>query len=95
MLFSTGRGTPMGNPIMPVIKVTGNALTFRRMRDNIDFDASGVIAGRSTLGEQADSLKALLRDVCDGVPSKAELLGFDDFAIYHGQEYWCSSEFAS
>nr|WP_314639425.1 UxaA family hydrolase [uncultured Olsenella sp.] len=95
MLFSTGRGTPIGNPLMPVIKVTGNARTYQRMRDNIDFDASGVIAGRSTLGEQADSLKSMLCDVCNGTPSKAELLGFDDFAIYHGQEYWCGCEFAS
>lgn len=95
MLFSTGRGTPIGNPLMPVIKVTGNARTYRRMRDNIDFDASGVIAVRVTVGEQAASLRGLLVDVCNGEPTKAEALGFDDFAIYHGQEYWCSCEFAS
>lgn len=95
MLFSTGRGTPIGNPLLPVIKVTGNARTYRRMADNIDFDASGVIAGRTTMERQAASLKDMLVDVCNGEPSKAETLGFDDFAIYHGQEYWCSCELSS
>lgn len=95
MLFSTGRGTPIGNPLLPVIKVTGNAQTYRRMTDNIDFDASGVIAGHTTMERQASSLKDMLVDVCNGKPSKAETLGFDDFAIYHGQEYWCSCAFSS
>ena len=40
VVFSTGRGTPTGNPIAPVIKITGNKLTFATMEDNIDLDAS-------------------------------------------------------
>ncbi len=95
MLFSTGRGTPIGNPLMPVIKVTANARTYRRMRDNVDFDASGVITGLATMEEQAALLRGMLVNVCNGELTRAEALGFDDFTIYHGQEYWCSCEFES
>lgn len=42
-VFSTGRGTPLGSPIAPVIKITGNRATYQAMEDNIDFDASPVI----------------------------------------------------
>ncbi len=45
VVFSSGRGTPTGNPIVPVIKITGNKLTFVKMEDNIDLDASPLIYG--------------------------------------------------
>ena len=43
VVFTTGLGTPTGNPIAPVIKITGNARTAQAMADNIDLDVSGVI----------------------------------------------------
>lgn len=90
LVFTTGRGTPIGNPLIPVIKVTGNAETFERMSDNMDFDASGVIEGVQTIDELGASLLNVLERVCDGEQTAAELLGFDDFAIYHNQEVWCT-----
>ena len=45
VVFSTGRGTPTGNPLAPVIKITGNKVTFANMSDNIDIDASPYIYG--------------------------------------------------
>ena len=49
VVFTTGLGTPTGNPIAPVIKVTGNARTARQMADNIDLDVSGIIDETDTL----------------------------------------------
>ena len=45
IVFSSGRGTPTGNPLAPVIKITGNRITFAKMEDNIDVDASPIIYG--------------------------------------------------
>ncbi|WP_058270690.1 UxaA family hydrolase [Olsenella massiliensis] len=89
LLFSTGRGNPIGNPLMPVIKVTGNASTYRRMVDNMDFDASGAIGGATSVQDEGTRLLELLERVCNGEPTKAERLGQDDFAIYHNDELWC------
>ena len=80
-VFSTGRGTPTGNPIVPVIKITGNKITFQNMEDNIDYDASPVIYGKKTMGEQGDELLAMTMEVVNGKQSKAESLGYTEMAI--------------
>ncbi len=49
VVFTTGLGTPTGNPIAPVIKITGNARTARQMADNIDLDVSGIMDDSETL----------------------------------------------
>lgn len=90
LIFTTGRGTPIGNPLMPVIKVTGNVETFERMRDNMDFDASGVVSGTTTIEQAGAELLELLERVCDGEQPAAEFLGCNDFAIFHNQEVWCT-----
>ena len=51
IVFTTGRGTPTGNAIVPVIKVTGNKLTYQRMEDNMDVDVSGIVDGACTIRE--------------------------------------------
>jgi len=81
VVFSTGRGTPTGNPIVPVIKITGNKLTFAKMEDNIDLDASPLIYGSKTLEELGDELYQMVRDVAGGKQTKAETLGFTEMAI--------------
>ena len=81
VVFSTGRGTPTGNPLVPVIKITGNKLTFKNMEDNIDYDASPVIYGKETMGEQGDELLAMTMEVVNGKQSKAESLGYTEMAI--------------
>ena len=80
IVFSTGRGTPTGNPIAPVIKITGNRITFAKMEDNIDVDASPIIYGGS-LEEQGDQLLQLVAEVASGKQTKAETLGYMEMAI--------------
>ena len=80
VVFSTGRGTPTGNPIAPVIKITGNRITFANMEDNIDVDASPIIYG-GDLTQMGDELLQLVADVASGKQTKAESLGYTEMAI--------------
>jgi altronate dehydratase large subunit len=82
VIFTTGRGTPTGNPIAPVIKVTANPQTARKMRENIDFDASTVTLGQETIEQAGERLFKLVMDVARGKPTRAELLGFKEFMIH-------------
>lgn len=81
VVFTTGRGTPTGNPIVPVIKITGNRNTFKTMEDNIDFDASPAIYGPETMEELTDKLLKKVVDTANGKQSKAESLGYKEIAI--------------
>lgn len=89
-VFTTGRGTPIGNALIPVIKVTGNPLTFENMKDNIDVDASSIIRGTQTIAECGNQLFKEIIDVCNGKLTKAETYKFSESAIYRPQEPWCS-----
>jgi altronate dehydratase large subunit len=82
VVFTTGLGTPTGNPIVPVIKVTGNSRTARQMADNIDLDVSGIIADTDTLDGAADRLFGEVLDVASGRETAAERLGHREFAIH-------------
>ncbi|MBM7869688.1 altronate dehydratase large subunit [Clostridium pascui] len=81
VVFTTGRGTPTGNPIAPVIKITGNKITYKNMEDNMDFDASPVIYGTKTMDELADELLGKVVETASGKLSKAESLGYMEIAI--------------
>jgi altronate dehydratase large subunit len=82
VVFTTGLGTPTGNPIAPVIKITGNAQTAGSMADNLDGDVSGILDGRETLDSAADRLFNDMLDVCSGRITAAERLGHREFAIH-------------
>jgi len=82
VVFTTGLGTPTGNPIAPVIKITGNARTAVSMADNIDLDVSAVLDGRETLDQAACRLFEEVLSVCSGRETAAERLGFREFAIH-------------
>jgi altronate dehydratase large subunit len=81
-VFTTGLGTPTGNPIAPVIKITGNARTASHLADNIDLDVSGILSATETLDEAATRLWAEILAVASGSPVKAEALGHREFAIH-------------
>ncbi len=87
VLFVTGRGSVIGSPIAPLIKVTGNGRTFRNMQEDMDFDASGVLNGEFTLEQSGERLAELVGRVAAGEPSKPELLGHrESFIMYKHQE---------
>lgn len=87
IVFSSGRGTPTGHPLVPVIKITGNRETWVKMRDNTDLDASPVIYGPETLAEMTDRLFAVLLDTVNGKKTRAEELGFVETAIARVSNY--------
>lgn len=82
VVFTTGLGTPTGNPIAPVIKITGNRRTASHMADNIDLDVSGILGDRETLQSAADRLFDRVLAVASGELVAAESLGHREFAIY-------------
>jgi len=82
VVFTTGLGTPTGNPIAPVIKVTGNARTAQHLADNIDVDVSGIMDDSETLASAADRLFLEIRAVASGRPTATETLGHREFAIH-------------
>jgi altronate hydrolase len=87
VLFVTGRGSVIGSPVAPLIKVTGNSRTFERMSEDMDFDAGRVLAGSLTLDEAADELGALIAVTAAGQPSKPEALGHREyFVMYKHQD---------
>jgi altronate hydrolase len=80
VLFTTGLGTPTGNPVAPVIKVSTNTKLFNRMRDIIDFNCGTVIEGEETIEQSAHRLLNYVIDVANGdIKPKAVQLGQDDF----------------
>ncbi|MDP2160788.1 MAG: altronate dehydratase family protein [Flavobacterium sp.] len=80
VLFTTGLGTPTGNPITPVIKVSSNSILAQRMNDIIDVDTGAVIRGEKTIEEVGDNLLNYIIEVASGrIIAKAAQLNQDDF----------------
>src|SRR5467141_1258863 len=80
VLFTTGLGTPTGNPIAPVIKLSTNSDLARRMPDIIDIDTGGIISGESTIEHMGESILERVIQVASGeLHTKAELLAQNDF----------------
>lgn len=83
VIFTTGRGTPTGNAIVPVFKVTANAHTYRWMEDNMDADLSPILSGEKTIAESGRMLLEKIHEVANGRLTKAEAYGFSDIAVDH------------
>jgi altronate dehydratase large subunit len=80
IIFTTGRGSPAGFPIAPVIKVSSNSEIYQSMSDDIDIDAGQVLNGK-TLDEVGEEILALLLQVARGERTKAEINRQEIFAI--------------
>ena len=82
VLFTTGRGTPVGSPISPVIKITGNRQTYLKMKDNLDIDVSEILRGKGSIREAGNRIFDEMISVASGKLTKAEKLGQRDFCIF-------------
>lgn len=81
IVFTTGLGTPVGSPITPVIKVTGNHRTFKKMMKDIDIDVSQILLGEETIEEAGEKIFKFLLKVLSGRETCSEKLGHHEFAI--------------
>jgi altronate dehydratase len=79
-VFSSGRGSPVGCAVMPVIKITGNPVTFKKLESITDFNAGVVVEGK-TIPETGAALYELLLEVAGGKPTKSELNGDVEYTI--------------
>jgi altronate dehydratase large subunit len=82
IVFTTGRGTPTGCPIAPVIKITGNPQTFQNMEENIDINGGKVIQGECALDDLGEEIFNKIISVSNGEQTKSEKLGHNEFGIY-------------
>ncbi|NCB51718.1 MAG: altronate dehydratase [Clostridia bacterium] len=89
IVFTTGRGNAIGNPVAPVMKVTANGDTFRRMEDNLDLDMSPVLEKGISLDQMADITMESLIETLSGKLTKAEILkfGYSETVISRVCEY--------
>jgi altronate dehydratase large subunit len=81
IVFTTGRGTCCGSPIAPTIKVSTTTSLFEKMNDNIDLDAGPIVTGDATVPQIGQRIFDEMIEIASGRLTKAEILGFNDFAI--------------
>lgn len=80
IVFTTGLGTPTGNPVCPVLKVSSNTELAERLPDLIDFDTGAIIRGEKTVDELAEAMLERLVEIASGREmTKAQILGQNDF----------------
>ncbi|GGK37999.1 UxaA family hydrolase [Salinarimonas ramus] len=79
--FPTGQGNVIGNPIVPVVKITGNPRTVRTMSEHVDVDVSGVLRRDMTIPEAGDALIDMVVRTANGRLTAAEALGHREFVM--------------
>ena len=80
VVFTTGLGTPTGNPVAPVIKISSNTILAQTMPDIIDIDSGPVLRGEKTIEEMGEEILEFIIQVASGnVKSKADQLNQNDF----------------
>ncbi len=83
LLFVTGRGSVIGSPVSPLVKITGNDETYRNLSGDVDFNAGRLLTGERTLDELGDELLQLTIDVARGTLTKPEQLGHREYFIMY------------
>ena len=79
--FPTGQGNVIGNPILPVIKITGNPRTVRTMSEHVDVDVSGILRREMTISQAGDALIEMVVRTANGRLTAAEALGHREFVL--------------
>ena len=80
-LFTTGRGSVVGSAIAPVVKISANPETYRRMADDMDVDAGRILEGRGTLEDVGREIYDLVLEVAAGRKTASERLGHQEFIL--------------
>jgi (2R)-sulfolactate sulfo-lyase subunit beta len=80
-LFTTGQGNIVGNPVLPVIKMSGNPLTVETMSEHIDVDLTGLLRFEYNLDGAADRVMEIMAHTVNGRLTSAEALRHDDFVL--------------
>jgi len=81
VVFTTGRGSPAGSPIAPVIKVSSNSDVYQRLEEHVDVNCGGILDGRETIADIGQRIFLNVINVANGARTKAEISGHEDFAI--------------
>ncbi|MGQ7792206.1 UxaA family hydrolase [Faunimonas sp. B44] len=79
--FPTGQGNVIGNPIVPVIKITANPRTVRTMSEHVDVDVSGILRREMTIDQAGDALIDMVVRTANGRNTAAEALGHREFVM--------------
>jgi len=82
IVFTTGRGTPLGSPVAPVIKVSSNSAIYQRMKDNIDVNAGVILDSEESIKSVGEQIFREIVEVASGKLTRAEILGHREFAIH-------------
>jgi altronate hydrolase len=78
-VFTTGRGTPMGSPVIPVLKVATNSRIYRSMQENMDINAGEIIDGVSDIRHKGTEIYLGILRAASGELTRSELLGHQEF----------------
>jgi (2R)-sulfolactate sulfo-lyase subunit beta len=79
--FPTGQGNVVGNPILPVIKISANPRTVRTMSEHVDLDTSGILRRDMTIDAAGDALIDMILRTANGRSTAAEALGHREFVM--------------
>ncbi|MDR3565770.1 MAG: UxaA family hydrolase [Negativicutes bacterium] len=82
VVFTTGRGNPMGSPIAPTVKVSSNTFTFEKMRCDMDVNAGTIITGEETVQQVGQRIFEEVIAAASGKLTRAEATGHNDFAVW-------------
>ncbi len=77
--FTTGRGSAIGFPVVPVIKIASNSRIADRMADNIDINAGTIVDGQTSIQDVGQNIFETIRRVASGERTKSEILGHQEF----------------
>jgi altronate dehydratase large subunit len=82
IVFTTGRGSPVGAAIAPVIKVSSNSAAYNQMKDNIDINAGVILDAGESIKDVGERIFGEIIEVASGKLTKSEMLGHNEFAIH-------------
>jgi altronate hydrolase len=83
LLYTTGRGSCTGSVICPVLKITGNPMTYEHMKNDMDFNAGLMLTEGISLNESSQRLAELVVETANGKKSKPEALGHEEYLVMY------------